>query len=353
MLKSCIKMSLLILLPLLFLILLMLAYARPQGMSPISLVITQLAKRDYAWQCSPPSIQHNVNGRSNIVWTKRQCSGTYPFNLLSLSRKSTGPLIINVLDINLTDNSTYIKPVVGTADTTKPYLSNLSLLAKQQSNLIAGINGGYFRSKNQRIDYNCPKRPISTSLNQPGDVGDGLLVIDKQVYSTNCANRIFSEPGRSTLLQDAMTKQWRIEQVNAGIVPPNTLNALGAGPGLIQTIDGHPQIRVTWESIPSTFEFSANTAVILANDKQDNPHMLLFTVDGIDHKWGMNSLEMANFIYDQIPKLFQVHLISAMSMDQGNSTAMFVKDEKKSIVSIAGRATNQRDIYDGLFVVAT
>lgn len=353
MIKSSIKVSVAILLPLIVLILLTLAYARPQGISPISLAITKLAKRDYAWQCQPPIVQKQVSGRSNIIWTKRQCNGTYPFSFLSFSRKSTGPLIINVLDINLADNHSFIKPAMSAASAKKPYLSNLSALAQQQSRFIAGINGGYFRSKIQRTDYNCKTRPVSTPLSQPNDVGDGLLVIDTQVYSTNCPNSLFSEPGRSTLLQDATTKQWRIEQVNAGVVPSNTLNALGAGPGLIQTIDGKPQIRVTWEGIPSTFEFSANTAVILANDAKGNPHMLLFTVDGVDHKWGMTSLEMANFIYHQIPKLFQVQLVSAMSMDQGNSTAMYVKDANKPIVSVAGRDTNQRDIYDGLFVVAS
>jgi hypothetical protein len=188
-------------------------------------------------------------------------------------------------------------------------------------------------------------------LDTPEHVGEGLLVIDQQVYSTNCNGGSLAEDGRSSLIQDATTKQWRIERVVHDVIPPNTLNAIGAGPGLIQTIAGKPEIQITWEGILSTLEFSANAAVILAKDKQGNPHMLFFTVDGIDREYGMTSLGMANFIYTQIPTLFGLQLVSAMSMDQGNSTTLFVKKADNPIVSVTGTRGAVRNIYDGLFII--
>jgi hypothetical protein len=139
--------------------------------------------------------------------------------------------------------------------------------------------------------------------------------------------------------------------VEKDTVPDNTVNAIGAGPGLIQSIEGKPQIQITWEGIISTFEFSANVAVILAKDKQGNPHMLFFTVDGIDREYGMTSIGMTNFIYNKIPTLFGLQLVSAMSMDQGNSTTLFVKKADNHIASVTGKQGKTRDVYDGLFIV--
>ena len=323
-----------------------LLYLRPSGMSPVSLALTQLAKRDYAWQCSAPLNKKPLNNKGNITWVKLQCEGSYPWALSSKS-KPTGPLIINIIDANMADPNNFAKPTIGNAKATKPYKSTLLEQGASDPTLIAGINGGYFRTKPNRRDENCFRRSPSKPMNESKHIGDSLLVIDSQVYSTNCHGGLLGEIGRSSLIQDATTKQWRIERIKKDTVPPNVVNAIGAGPGLIQTIDGKPQIRVTWEGIFSTFEFSANSAVILAKDKQDNTHMLFFTVDGIDREYGMTAIQMANFIYHQIPKLFDLQLVSAMSMDQGNSTTMVAQN---NVVSVTGRRGAVRDIYDGLFI---
>jgi exopolysaccharide biosynthesis protein len=327
-----------------------LMYWRPSGLSPISLVITQLAKRDYAWQCAAPLVQRPLNSQGNVIWTKLQCRGAYPW-AFSQKSKDTGILTINIVDANLADANTVVKPAIANAQSNPPYRSTLLEQAATYPNAIAGINGGYFRKKPNRRDENCIRRSPKKPLDTPEHIGEGLLVIDQQVYSTNCNGGSLAENGRSTLIQDAMTKQWRIERVEHDVVPANTLNAIGAGPGLIQTIEGKPQIQITWEGILSTLEFSANAAVILAKDKQGEPHMLFFTVDGIDREYGMTSLGMTNFIYNKIPTLFGLQLVSAMSMDQGNSTTLFVKKADQPIVSITGTRGAVRNIYDGLFII--
>lgn len=328
-----------------------LLYLRPSGLSPFSLILTQLAKRDYAWQCQAPLVQQPLNNKGNIVWTKLQCQGVYPWGIFKKS--STGVLVINIVDANLADGNTVVKPTLANLNPEAKdahYRSTLVEQAARYPTAVAGINGGYFRKKLSQRDQNCIKRRPNTPLDTPNHVGEGLLVIDRKVYSTNCNGGALSESGRSSLIQDATTKQWRIERVPHDIVPGNAVNAIGAGPGLIQTIAGKPQIQITWEGILSTLEFSANAAVILAKDKQGNPHMLLFTVDGIDKKYGMTSIGMTNFIYTQIPTLFGVQLVSAMSMDQGNSTTMFVKNAPNSVASITGVGSVRR-IYNGLVIV--
>ncbi len=327
-----------------------LVYLRPSGISPVSLIITQLAKRDYAWQCSSPLIQQPLNAKGNITWVKLQCQGVYPWGFSKKSR-ATGVLTINIVDANLADANTFVKPTIGGANAGSGYRSTLLEQAAFYPNAVAGINGGYFRRRLNRRDENCIRRHPNTPLDTPNHIGEGLLVIDHQVYSTNCDGGALSESGRSSLIQDATHKQWRIERVKHDTVPANTLNAIGAGPGLIQTIAGKPQIQITWEGILSTLEFSANAAVILAKDKQANPHMLFFTVDGIDREYGMTSIGMTNFIYNKIPALFGVQLVSAMSMDQGNSTTLFVKNADNRIASITGKHGTVRSIYDGLFIV--
>jgi hypothetical protein len=347
--KSLLKISLIVLL-LFALIAIALVYLRPSGLSPISLILTQLAKRDYAWQCSSPLIQQPLNTKGNITWTKLQCQGTYPWGFSKQSR-ATGLLTMNIVDANLADANTFIKPTIGDANAKNAYRSTLLEQAALYPNAVAGINGGYFRKRANRLDENCIRRSPNIPLDTSKHVGEGLLVIDHQVYSTNCDGGTLAENGRSSLIQDATHKQWRIERVKYDEVPANAVNAIGAGPGLIQTIAGKPQIQITWEGILSTFEFSANAAVILAKDKQDNPHMLFFTVDGIDKEYGMTSIQMANFIYNKIPTLFGLQLVSAMSMDQGNSTTLFVKKAPNGIASVTGKKGSRRAIYDGLFIV--
>ena len=327
-----------------------LAYLRPFGLSPVSIVITQMAKRNYAWQCSPPLIQQSLNAKGNIVWVKLQCQGTYPWRFLQKA-KDTGVLTINIVDANLADANIFVKPAIGAVNAKNTYRSTLLEQAALYPSAVAGINGGYFRTKPNRRDPNCIRRAVKTPMDTSHHVGEGLLVIDSQVYSTNCDGGPLSETGRSSLIQDGTTKQWRIERVPKDTVPDYTVNAIGAGPGLIQTIGGKPQIQMTWEGILSTFEFSANAAVILAKDKQSNPHMLFFTVDGIDRKYGMTSIEMTNFIYNEIPSLFGLQLVSAMSMDQGNSTTLFVKNADNHIASATGTHGVIRDVYDGLFII--
>lgn len=324
--------------------------ARPYGSSPISLLLTHHARRDFQWQCQAPSKQKTLTASKSIQWTQLTCHGTYPKQWWHLRPHPTGPLTINIIDADLSDPHVFVKPTVGNVNAVEPYRNKISTLAQTNTNFIAGINGGYFLARDDGSDANCRSRITKGPITSAAQVGDGLLIIDKKPYSTNCNGTLLSEKKRSVLIQDASTKLWYIKNIPANTVPTSVENALGAGPGLIKMRQGKPQIWLTWQGILSSFEFGANTAVILAVDKNEHQHMLLLTVNGHDKIYGMTSMTMANFIYHVVPPLFNLQLASAMSMDQGNSTGMYIKTENPNLVSKTGRNNTMRDIYDALFI---
>lgn len=323
---------------------------RPHGSSPISLLITHHARRDFQWQCHAPSKQQSLTASRSTKWIQLTCHGTYPKQWWHLRPHQTGPLTINIIDADLSDPHLFVKPAMGDANEHDPYRNNISALARSNPHFIAGINGGYFLARNDGSDANCRSRVTKGPITAAAQVGDGLLIIDKRPYSTNCNGTLLSEKKRSVLIQDATTKLWYIKNIKANTVPTSAENAIGAGPQLIKMRQGKPQIWLTWQGILSTFEFGANTAVILAVDKDNHQHMLLFTVNGHDKIYGMTSMTMANFIYHVVPPLLNIQLTSAMSMDQGNSTGMYIKKENPHLVSKTGRHNTMRNIYDALFI---
>ena len=315
----------------------------------INTVLTHYAQKNFGWQTT--TIKDTLLTKSGSVhWLQLDTQGKFPYATSLKGKQNTQLLKINLIDANLADKNIYLSPVLAkTIDPQAPYLQSLQVMGKENPALIAGINGGYFflnKSKHHR-DENCLSKSYPEFTTQ--GIGDGLLIINNSAYATNCSSGIFPEKARSSIIEN-QNQQWEIKKTATNKIPSGVINALGAGPGLITNMNGKPVISVDWENILSTFEFAANTAVILATDKNHHCHVIFFTVDGEDKVAGMSAIEMANFIATVLPDLLHLKIISAMSMDQGHSTTMYVKQANPQIVSRASPNRSPRLIYDGLFI---
>lgn len=327
--------------------------ANPLHLSLLDRILTSFARSNFSWQCDVP-IEKNLTSSGSVKWLQVNCRGKYPWILYGARKtRDTGDLKINLIDANLSDKKIYLTPVLAkTVLKDNPYQETMLSMGKGNPKLLTGINGGYFfindRHRQKRSDGNCLSKRYPEAGTQ--GIGDGLLVINKQVYSINCAyHGPFAMSGRSSIIQDT-NGNWSITEIKSDSVPKYMVNGLGAGPGLIEEINGVPQIVMRWQGITSTFEFGPNTSVALAKDAQGKPHVVFFTVDGKEKVQGMYATEMANFLYHQVPLLLNLKLISAMSMDQGGSTTMYIRDNNPQVVSSVSKRYDIRTIYNALFI---
>lgn len=308
-----------------------------------------LASQSYHWQCQPIK-EKKLTQNGSVQWSQWSCTDKKPWTLFWMTKSEWSPLMINIVDADLSDSHIQLLPALAnTVDKDRPYIEGLSQFGREHPNFIAGVNGGYFFVNSVgHHDQNCIWKHYPTRTTY--DVGDGLLVINKKAYSENCGTSKTSALARATIVQGNDGK-WVIKEVPANTTPSDIQNGLGAGPLLISSDETmQSKINLRWEGILSSFEFGANTAVILAVDRKAHQHLLFFTVDGIDKRAGMRAVQMANFIYTMLPTLLHVQIVSAMNMDQGHSTAMYIRGEKTPIVSKADKSRTERPIYDALFI---
>jgi hypothetical protein len=329
-------------------------------LSTLSSVLSYHARKSYHWRCSKPIVTELTPSHS-VRWLSLHCRGRFP-TWSGLGRaQETRELKLNLVDIDLSDPHIALVPSVAkrlsgeplnqkNVDKSALYRETLLSMGQRNPHFIAGINGGYFyENRRHHQDENCIKKtyPQTTARG----IGDGLLEIHHKVISENCSSGYFSEAGR-TSIEQLSNGQWRIRPEIASQRLRSIQNALGAGPGLIDDYYGRPLIRIRWEGILSTFEFSANSALVTLQDQKGHQHVVFFTVDGADKLAGMNSMEMANFIETTLPGLLKLHLISAMSLDQGRSSGLYIRDNAPQIVSTSSVRGEERPIFDALFVKA-
>jgi len=314
----------------------------------INTFLTHFAKQDFAWQCAPAKIE-NLTKNGDVKWLRLRCHGKFPTDYFRFSGKETGILKINLVTADI--SSPHIKLVPQLARTSskkQPFAETLLQMGRDNPKFIAGINGGYFYTNRKgHVDLLCLNKHYPELT--PRNISDGLLIIDGNEIAQNCEWNSFVTKGRSSLLLN-QARHWYIHEIPYESSLPHILSAIGAGPALIKTVQGKPRIDIRWEGIFSTFEFSANSAVALATDVKGHQHVIFFTVDGVDGKAGMDSPEMANFIYFRLPRLLNLKLQSAMSMDQGHSTTLYIRDANPQIVSQASKRKGVRRIVDGLFI---
>ncbi len=234
-------------------------------------------------------------------------------------------------------------------------------------NFIAGINGGYFWRTDISgfwLDDVCrgktrkdAESPVDLSQVNNG-IHDGLIIIDGALKGTNCDCWGFSRPTVAYNLESSNEAGWKIDVLQRGEQgSPQIVNGIGAGPNLVSYKINADGTYSTFVDIPSDDdnininEHAANTGMGLIFDTKSGKavKMLLLTTDGsdecgrVDQSCGINAKHMAQLMIDH----FQVH--QAMSMDQGGSTTMWIK-QAPGDGTVTQSGGGARNVANGFFV---
>jgi len=273
-------------------------------------------------------------------------------------------LTVNSIHIALDSSKYRVVPAVADA---VHQVQSIPDMAAQHPNLLAGINGGYF----WRVDVDgywrdnvChgktrleAEHPAS-SKNVNYGVGDGLVKIDGKVYSNNCNCTGNSRP--AVLKLDGSHSS--IEVLHRGeSVHSSVINAIAAGPNLVSY---DTDADVGYVDIPADDDninrvvYEANSAVGLVQRANVAEQLIMVTTDGSDSckltdtYCGLVSPHLASLMLE-VFKCTQ-----AMSMDQGGSTTLWIKNENPTRNGVISRSDNKqpaeqespRAVANGLFV---
>ena len=263
-----------------------------------------------------------------------------------------GPLVTNIVTIDLTAPGVRLVPVRAAAPTFLQPLDQM-VASDGRKGLLAGINAGYFwrTDVSSFWDSVCQGKLRADALQpaSPGHpnwgVGDAAMVVDGATLSSNCNCTGFSRP--AVLSIDGPKS--RIDVLHRGDPPPAgvSLDAIAAGPNLVSTSANGTVIDIPKDddNLGNILEHAANTMVAF----RDNLAFFV-TFDGFDGcsffdpTCGTNAFSMAYFARDFLKAT------SAMGMDQGGSTTMFVRGQgANGIVSHSGGGA--RPVFNGLFVL--
>lgn len=318
------------------------------------LVLAGVPAAHGAWRCSNTTTTDIGRLPGVVVWTSTTCEGRAdgsPFHV--------GPLRFNIVAVDLASPTVRLTPLLAAAN--ESFLQTLDAMAAQRPGVIAGINGGYFwrLDSSSFKDYVCRgKTRADAEHNSTGTcagaaanygVSDGLVKINGTVLGCNCDLPGYSVPAVYVINGSGS----RIEKLpRGGAVDESVRDAIAAGPNLVT--DGKIDIDPHDDNI-NIPEHAANTAVGLRVDAASNTaHAYLVTADGQDGKSvldplsGINAHQLADFLVDQLK------VTSAMGMDQGGSTTMYVRGHGvNGIVSCSDTSDPSappRRVFDGLFV---
>jgi len=330
------------------------------------------ASANYQWKCTEPLAEY-LDNDNQIAYYTMTCSGEWPqahdnlYNKLNIKNLLVHAVVANrnssqqwettpLITADINNQNQCISPV-NCRSRLFDYVQNYN--RSHSRKIIAVINGGYFFMHKGFVDSNCIwktalsyfynfDKPLPTSF-----IGDGLTIINAQTFSFNCPalGSVRISPDRATWVVDNKGNG-KIVDMPAGntIDTSNIQQALGAGPMLIQ----NGEYAMEWQLIPSTFGYSANTGLALAEDESGQEKIVFFTVDGIDGKNGMYSFEMANFMKEYLGKALGFEIRSAMSMDHGGSTSMVTCSQVSGscrLVSHSGEDDSGRAVYNGLAII--
>lgn len=280
-------------------------------------------------------------------------------------------LAVNSVENDMTRTDYRVVPAVADAEA---QVQSLPDIAKQNENLIAGINGGYF----WRVDIdgfwrdNVCRGKTRDEAESPADqsippqhpnygVGDGLVRVDGQVYSNNCDCYGNSRPA---VLKLNGTDSYIDVLYRGETVDESVLNAIGAGPNLVsfnaETGESYIDIPADDDNI-NRFVYEATAAVGLQLS-QSSPStvsadvLVMVTTDGSDSclpgetYCGLVSPNLASLMRE----VFDCGV--AMSMDQGGSTTMWIQGENPDRDGVVSRSDNKsptegaRSLANGLFL---
>lgn len=285
-----------------------------------------------------------------VQWTRVNCTGATPVG-------EVGPMVFNIIHADLGSPRLYFTPMTAN---TSDQLAPLNNIAAQDAKIIAGINGGYFYRTDATtfIDNVCWGKNITdaekpASAANPNDgVGDTLVVVDGKRVSSNCDCIGYNRPA---LFVSNKTHSYITVQGLADPPPPGVESCIAAGPNLVS----YNRTAGSFVHIPADdqnsniLEWSSNTATGIKKLSDGRSELVLVTADGFDGcHWldptcGLDAYHFAFFMKDY------VKVTTAMEMDQGGSTTMFIKGEgKNGIVSCAsaGCTGSSRPLFSALMI---
>jgi exopolysaccharide biosynthesis protein len=313
-----------------------------------------------AWECISLSEKTITDG---VVWKVQNCT--------SDSNVSAPLLKVNSIHIDLTKENVRLVAQVAPENIS---LGSLPTIASYNPSLIAGINGGYF----WRVDVdgfwrdNVCRGKTRKEAEQPASpdcpncgIGDGTVIIDGVLKSSNCNCTGFNRPALLTINGEYSN----ITVLDKGaFVDPNIVhNAISAGPNLVSydetTGSAFIDIPADDENV-NRIVYEASTAVGLIQSNSNggggrvSTEAILVTTDGSDschfneHYCGIRCQGLASLMLE----VFGVS--QAMSMDQGGSTTMWIDGEgpsgKDGVVSNSDNTSpgggGTRALANGLFV---
>ena len=251
--------------------------------------------------------------------------------------------IVNSLHVDLAEPTVRLVPAAAEDESGAATLYTLPGIARGATapqNLLAGINGGYF----WRVDVDgiwvddvCFGKTRSDALtpasleNPNWGVGDGALVTDGVLKSSNCDCKGFSRP--ATLALDGSSSGIVVGARGYAVDPVATPNAISAGPNVVSWNATAGQAFV---DIPqgddnvNRLVYEAGTAAGLVQHPDSGGALvataaLLVTVDGTDackiyHAedrgyCGISTRGLGNLMLEVF------NATSAMSMDQVRTAA--------------------------------
>lgn len=326
-----------------------------------------------SWDCKQLSLK-NLTPAGEVDWTRLNCTGSFiPEHCVLHKARAVGPMVFNVIRANLQSPGVRGVPLevpqvasMDPKDRVKP-LSEIAAIHAldlgDDEELIAGVNGGYFwRTDSESFfDDVCLGKLRSDALRQASDVdpnagvSDNLMLRDGQVLGSNCNKLLNSRPTALILkeLNGSQSTLPRIVVMDRGSRLPDTVqDAIASGPNLVSLGPDHaPHVDIVGDNV-NIVEYNSNTGIGLRKSQHGSEELLLVTIDGHhgcprkDTTCGIDAEGLAFFMKTYLG----VH--SAMGMDQGGSTTMWVKGEpNQGIVSNPG--SGERSIFNGLFIKFT
>ena len=359
------------------------------------------AALDGNWSCAELSSKPLAPG-GVVTWARYSCSGLLPPGALG-HRKPVGPMVFNVVTAQMDAPGVGALPVAAPQLASLPSAQRLQTLpelaatgAEQQRNssssssssssILAGINGGYFWRVDEGgiwVDDVCWGKGRREALRNASatdanaGVGDCAHVVDGVTLASNCDHVGYSRPtalvlrerappvvatpttaGAAAAVVPRIELLRRGERLDASVV----LDAIGAGPQLVATDaatgaaavdipadDDNVNVRGRESSTAVGLRYRSATG---GGDglRQMVHEMLLVTADGSDSCKAADptcGIEFAPFA-GLLLEYFGVY--SAMGMDRGGSSTMWVNGSGAPDGVVSNPGHGPRRIFNGLFV---
>jgi len=265
----------------------------------------------FCFVCFGQNTESSKSVTAGVVWRSQHATSLYG-----------GPQSVHVLEIDLKNPKLEVHAVQGEDCETTSSIA-------RRSSAIAGVNGGFFCLGTNSV---CNRRDEVCPDDCPGL---GLLKRKGTLLSRNCDKQFsfaraalgLEGPGAPLIASNAPGSDW-----------PEMTEAIGGGPNLVR----NGIVEYTEEGFPWVTIRAPRTAVGLTADGK----MLLVTVDGRrDSALGMTIPQLADLMR-------RLGCESAMNLDGGGSTTMYVRGSGSAGVVNQPSGGTERKVSDGLFVFA-